>query len=254
MRNLMGKVAQKGKQLATLGGLVAIGLPFNGCQTIVDSETDYGTPVIHKEIVPGDEISNNYLISEIKNSGDQLEIGVLKQKVRLDEEISYEIVPVTYKRYEIKKRAGGTQTCWGLVGYGIYNFVGLGIPLAADIIVTLCGKPEETFFNINTMENCTNPKRIYLDKSSKKYISSTESEEKRNEQTSQVETNLENACAANVPVRIIYETQTNPGNPVELTKNANNEGEVVFEINGNPGKTTIETLAEDGENDREVLN
>ena len=249
---MMINLGQKLKQVGVVAGLVGCGLGMGGCQTIRKADSQYGTPIHKQEVIEGKEIKNKYLINSLKNISGRLNIQVSKQKIREDNITEYDLVPVTYKFFDVKKRPKGGMLFGGIFMYGVINAAGAGMGIVVDTIITLCGKPEETILNRYIMGS-SREDFYYIDESSKKRISISTSEEKRNEKKLKKYIPIHSSYASNIPVRVYAENPVLSDRVNELTKNTDTEGRVIFQINGKSGKMKIETQAQDGENDRVEL-
>ncbi|MFA4952960.1 MAG: hypothetical protein WC584_01950 [Candidatus Pacearchaeota archaeon] len=244
----MRHLGQKLKQVGVVAGLVGCSLGMNGCQTVTKTNTLYGNPIRKQEVTEGKEIGKKYLISNLTNLKGRLDIQVSEQKTRMDNIITYDIVPITYETAEVKKRAKGSMIPVGTMAYFGQNLIFFGVPLGIDSIILLSGNPEKTIFNSWIMGG--KPEFYYIDESSKKIVSTEKSEEKRKGQTLKKHTPISSSRASNIPVRVYAENSVLQNNANELIKNTDAEGRVVFQINEKSGKIKVETLAKDGENDR----
>ena len=240
----MKNLGQKLKQVGVIAGLVGCGMGLNGCQTITRTEKVYGKPIPKEEVIEGNELGKKYLITNLTNLKGRLDIQVSEQKTRVDNVIKYDIVPIIYEDVKVKNRAKGGIIPIGTIAYLGQNLIFFGVPLGIDSIILLCGKPEKTIFNSWIMRG--KPEFYYIDESSKRIVSTRKSEEKRKGETLKKYTTINSSYASNIPVKVM-------GNNLNgLVKNTDNEGKVFFQIS-NPGKIKIETLAQDGENDRVEL-
>jgi hypothetical protein len=251
MINLGKKVKQIG---VGLGLLACVGI--NSCQTITQTNTKYGTPIPKEEIIEGDKIINKYLITNFRGSKDILDIQISKQDMRVDKVIKYDEIPGVIEEYTIKKRI---KPLWAVIGTGMYGVASAALPWipALDVVAILIMRPENTMYNKFLMKWSSDEKSAYAyytDESSKKVISVTPITKREDKLTTQTHTPINLYFASNIPVKIHTEKSVLQNKVNELRKNTDSNGRVIFQITGEPGQIKIETIAQDGKNDVEIIN
>ncbi len=253
MISLTDTVKRGGRKALFLGSLAAASGLY-GCATVQRTETVYGSPVHKKEAVEG-QISRKFYVSEVARKNNQLNVVVNQQSIRNDKNVEYDEVNVSDVQYEVTRRANAEGVIvGGLIKYPTLSAVRLGIPIAYDIVRLCMLQPQKTIFSkmatgdkgVGVWAPKNEDQYSSVDESTKRIISQQNHIERKNERNSSTPIVINNVPAINTDVKMSY------GNSSQV-KRTNDSGTVIFDIAGNSGPITFETLAKDGINDRYEL-
>jgi len=253
MISLTDAVKRGGRKALFLGSLAAASGLY-GCATVQRSETVYGNPVHKKEAVEG-QISRKFYVSEVDRQNNQLNVVVNQQSVRNDKSTEYDEVNVSDVQYEVTRRANAEGVfVGGLIKYPLSNVLYFGVPLLYDLSMLATLKPRETMFNEMVIgENDAGmwaPKSedqySSLDLSTKRIISQQNHIERQNEKNSSTPKVMDNVPAKDLDVKVSYDNSSQ-------VRKTDNSGTVIFDVTNNKGPIVVETLAQDGKNDRYEL-
>ena len=241
MKTLFDKFKETGKKALFLGSLSTAAIGFNGCKTITQTERIYGNPIPKVEQVKGSE-KISYYISEVDRKPNRLNIKVNKKHSVDNQIINYNEVVATDIQYEITKKMNKGTLLIGLPlfnsAYACAGVMSLGAIPLYDGFCAISG-----CFDKSVIKNlCWYPlwDNSYLDPKTKRIIKKKESKERKNEIRKNAPI-IKDEPARNVDVRIN-----------DSTRKTAAQGGVVYEIE-NSRPLIIETLAQDGENDRVEL-
>ncbi len=246
MKNLFDKFKEMGKKTLLLGSLLATAtIGLNGCQTINVGNKIYEGASIHKVEETRKDERIKYYISSIYKNHDKIGLKVNELAVETKDILEYDEIPIIREDYKIVKKAGVDDVLITAALYSLINASVLLIPFFYDVVKVSSGEYQKTYFYDTLFYYIPG---ITTDRS--KTVIKTDIRNKKDRTNKYYNKVKENS---NIPVVVYTENPVLQGNVNELTKNTDEKGMVVFQINEKPGRIKIETLAQDGENDKVEL-
>lgn len=218
-------MVKSSRKVGFLASLVAASMIPQGCQTTRLTETSYGNPIQRVEEVRGNG-ETSYYISKMNRLNQKIDVNVEKKFSRTDSRNEYSEVEEYENEYVVIRKPTSKSLVITSIVYPVGSVLMFGIPILGDVAHLSMGKPEKTVF-AGLLEY---------------------KEEKKLEAKKNVGTRRKNETVKNVPYQMVEPAKNLGVKMNEGVKRTDSNGYVQFQ---DPvGAVVIETLAQDGKNDR----